>query len=173
MTGNIPVFRRRYTVIPLLSAVGAIVFIFESMIPQPVPWAKLGISNIAVILALYYYRFPEALSVSWLRVIIGGFFTGGILSPAFVFGITGGLFSAVSMAFALKLTGKKLSPVGISIIGASFHSLGQLTAAYLFFIHQSTIWNLFPYMIMASALTGSIVGFISINILKRTFHSEQ
>lgn len=172
MTKNIQLLQRKYTIIPLLSAVGAVVFIFEAMIPQPVPWAKLGISNIAVVLTLYYYRFPEALGVSWLRVIIGGFFTGGILSPAFFFGITGGLFSAVSMAFALKLTGKKLSPVGISIIGAAFHSLGQLSAAAIFFINQKTIWNLLPYMVLTSVFTGAVVGFISINILKRTFHSE-
>ena len=160
---------RRATVIPLLAAAGAVVFVFESMIPQPVPWAKLGISNIAVIIALYYYRFPEALAVSWLRVILGGFFTGGILSPAFMIGITGGLFSTVGMASGLKFFSRKLSPIGISIIGAAFHSVGQLFAAGLFFINNNNIWHLLPYMILTSVFTGAIIGFISIKILKRTY----
>jgi len=164
--------RRRLTIIPLLTAAGAIVFVFESMIPQPIPWAKLGLSNIAALMALYYFGFFEALAVSWLRVIIGGLFTGGLLSPAFVFGFTGGFFAVVMMSTAYFGMRNRFSPVGISVIGAVSHSIGQLAAAYFFFISHSGIWHLLPYMILTSILTGSVVGLIANEVLKRTIEIE-
>ena len=133
----------------------------------------MGLSNIAVLLALYYYGFPEALCVSWLRVLVGSLFTGTLFTPAFAFGMTGGLFAAAAMALALRWSNKLFSPVGISVIGASFHSLGQLTAAYLLFISHSAVWHLLPYMILTSVLTGGVVGFISIEVLERTMKNAQ
>lgn len=173
MNGMALIKPRRLTIIPLLSAVGAVVFIFEAMIPQPLPWAKLGLSNIAVLLALYYYGFPEALGVSWLRVLIGGLFTGGLLSPAFAFGVVGGGAAVGAMSLAAYLFKDRFSPVGISIIGAASHSLGQLTVAYLFFISHGVIWNLLPYMLLTSVITGAVVGFIGLRILERTLNRAQ
>ena len=159
--------KRRLTVIPLLTAAGAVVFVFESLIPQPLPWARLGLSNIVVLLALYYYGFREALAVSWLRVLVGGLFTGGLFSPAFIFGMTGGFFSAVVMAGARKTGKSRFSPIGISILGAAAHSVGQLAAAYLLFIGHKAIWNLLPYMLLTSIFTGGVVGVIGSEVLER------
>ena len=158
---------RRITILPMLAAGGTVIFVFESMIPQPLPWAKLGLSNIAILLAIYYFGFWEGLAVSWLKVIIGGLFTGGLLSPAFALGMTGGGFAVIAMISLKTVSEEKFSPVGISIAGAAAHSVGQLAAVNLLFIRQGFIWNLLPIMILTSIFTGAVVGFIGMDVLER------
>ena len=144
--------------IPLLAAGGAVVFAFESLVPQPVPWAKLGLSNIAALLALYMFGLREALAVTWLRVIIGGLFTGGLFSPGFALAFTGGGTAALGMWGAKSVFGEKLSPAGVSIAGAACHNTGQILAAYSLFIRHESIWSLLPVMLLTSVFTGAVVG---------------
>ena len=158
---------RRLTVIPMLAAAGAVIFVFESLIPQPFPWAKLGLSNIAVLLALYFFGFREALTVCCLRVVLGGLFTGGLLSPSFVFAITGGVSAAAAMWLVRASFNDKLSPAGVSIAGAAAHNIGQIAAAYFFFIHHSSVWKLLPVMLLTSIFTGTIVGLAGIIIIEQ------
>ena len=158
---------RRITILPMLAAGGAVIFVFESMIPQPLPWAKLGLSNIAVLLAIYYFGFWEGLTVSWLKVIIGGLFTGGLLSPGFALGMAGGGLAVIAMTSLRAGFGDRFSPVGISIAGAAGHSIGQLAAVNFFFIRQGFIWNLLPIMLLTSIFTGAVVGFIGREVLER------
>ena len=158
---------RRFTILPMLAAGGTVIFVFESMVPQPLPWAKLGLSNIAVLLAIYYFGLWEGLAVSWLKVTAGGLFTGGLFTPAFIFGIAGGGLAAAVMFFLQRYMGTKFSPVGVSIAGAAAHNAGQLAAAYIFFIRQASIWNLLPLMLLTSIFTGAIVGFVGMHVLER------
>ncbi len=147
---------RRLTIIPLLAAGGAVMFAFETLIPQPVPWAKLGLSNIAGLLALYVFGFKEALAVTWLRVIIAGLFTGGLFSPGFALAFTGGGAAMIGM-WGAKVS-RWFSPAGVSISGAACHNIGQIAAAYLLFIRQESLWHLLPVMLITSVFTGALVG---------------
>ena len=158
--------RRRITAIPLLTAAGAVIFVFEAMIPTPLPWAKLGLSNIAVLIALCYWGFSEGLIVSWMRVIVGGLFTGSLFSPAFALGICGGLCAVAVMWLLAKYFHRQFSLVGISIAGASAHNTGQLGAAKIIFIQHSGIWNLLPIMLVTAVFTGALVGFTAFFVLK-------
>jgi len=158
---------KRLTIIPMLIAAGSVIFIFESMIPAPLPWAKLGLSNLVVLLAVYYYGLIESITVSWLRIVIGGLFTGSLFSPAFALGFCGGTLAVLSMWSARKLFGDRFSAVGISIIGAVFHNIGQLSVAHFLLIKHSSIWNFLPIMIMGSLVTGAVVGFVACLILER------
>ena len=167
MSGVIFLKPRRLTIIPMLVAAGSVIFIFESMIPAPLPWAKLGLSNLVVLLAVYYYGLIESITVSWLRIIIGGLFTGSLFSPAFALGFSGGTLAVLSMWSARKLFRDRFSPVGISIIGAVFHNIGQLSAAHFILIKHASIWHFMPIMIMGSLVTGGVVGFIACLVLER------
>lgn len=167
MSDNILSMRRRLTSLPLLTAAGAVIFIFEAMIPAPLPWVKLGLSNVVVVLALYRFGLLEALTVSLLRILVGGLFTGSLFSPAFLFSVSGGLTSVLAMWILLRIGKNKFSPVGISLTGAVFHSFGQLTAARYLFIQHPGIWNLLPLMVTTSVITGTFIGFMALIIMER------
>jgi heptaprenyl diphosphate synthase len=167
MNAVISLRARRITIVPLLTAAGTVIFIFESLIPQPLPWAKLGLSNIAVLLTLYYFNFVEALAVSWLRVIIGGLFTGSLFSPSFAFGFVGGACAVSMMWMGKRFFQKKFSPVGLSIMGAAAHNIGQLTIAQTLFVQQTVIWKLLPIMLTFSVFSGALTGLIAFEVLEK------
>jgi heptaprenyl diphosphate synthase len=127
---------------------------------------KLGLSNVATLMALGLFGFWEGLAVSWMRVLIGGLFTGGVLTPAFTFGILGGSLAVITM-WALKKAGGRFSLVGISIAGATAHNIGQLLAAQTIYIHHSGIWNLLPFMTLTAIFTGGLTGLITIEVFRR------
>ena len=158
---------RRLTIIPLLAAGGAVVFVFESLIPQPLPFARLGLSNIAPMLALYLFGFPEALTVGWLRVIVGGMFSGSLFSPAFALSFSGSGIAVLAMYAGLKLAGDRFSPVGISVLGAVGHNITQVAVAKFMFIGHIMIWDLLPFMLLFAAVTGTVVGFVAWEVLNR------
>jgi len=163
---------RRLTYIPLLSAAGAVVFIFESLVPMPIPWVKLGLSNIAVLLAVYYFGLAEALAVSLLRLIAGALFLGALFTPAFVFGLCGGLLAVLTMWLLKWLLRSKVSPLGISVAGSAAHNFGQLAAARYFFIGNISLWNLLPFMILTAVGTGIITGLAAYILLERFVPKE-
>ena len=59
--------------------------ICESLIPVfvTVPGMKLGLANLAVVLALYLYGGREAAAVSAVRIVLNAFLFGSLFSLAF------------------------------------------------------------------------------------------
>lgn len=163
------IFRRRMTSISLLSAAGAVVFIFEAFIPSPLPWMKLGLSNIAVLLAIYYFGILEGIAVSLLRLTAGSLFTGTLFSPGFIFGLGGGVFSVLTMWGLKNIDRRLISPVGISIGGSAGHTFGQLIIANILFIRNSSVWHLLPLMTIISVFTGALTGMAALVLIERVF----
>lgn len=144
----------------------AIIFsILESMIPinHMIPGIKLGCANIILVLVLYQYGIREALAIAVLRVILMGILRTGLFSVTFFFSLFGTLFSVTSMYLTKKT---HLSVIGVSIVGAIFHSIGQLLAAMLF-LHLHMLIYYLPWMILGSIVTGMIIGYLSQYLLKQ------
>ena len=69
----------------LLAAAAVAAYVFESLLPSPVPWARIGLSNVFVVTALFAFGTSDAFLVNLVRVIAGNLLMGFIFSPAFVF----------------------------------------------------------------------------------------
>ena len=67
----------------LIATGGLVLFLFESLIPRPLPWLKPGLANIATLYALQKFGLRESLSVTLLRICVGGIILGTFLNPAF------------------------------------------------------------------------------------------
>ena len=92
-----------------------------------------------------------------------GILRTGLFSITFTFSLAGALLSVVAMFLAKKYT--KLSIVGVSIVGAIFHSIGEIVIAMLFLSNTNIVYYL-PILLVVSLLTGSLVGIITDKILK-------
>ena len=55
----------------LLAAAASILFILESLAPRPLPWMRLGLGNLPVLIALLAYGPGPALSVSMVKLFLG------------------------------------------------------------------------------------------------------
>jgi len=72
---------RDLTRLGLLGSVALVLFVLESLAPRPLPWMKLGLGNIGVLLALLVYGFAAALCISLLKLVVGGLLSGGLGGP--------------------------------------------------------------------------------------------
>ncbi|MDU2115784.1 MAG: Gx transporter family protein [Peptoniphilus lacydonensis] len=158
---------RKLIYLSLLSAIGIVLGLFESVIPIPVaiPGARLGLSNIVVLVTIVAIGYKEGFFVSIFKTIILGIVTGVVSS--FFFSIGGAILSSISMILAHKFLRKYLSLIGISEIGSFFHNLGQVLVA-CFIMKTTTILAYLPLLVILGIFTGYFVGLASIYIVDNT-----
>jgi|WetSurMetagenome_2_1015567.scaffolds.fasta_scaffold00008_13 heptaprenyl diphosphate synthase len=123
------------------------------------PWLKPGLANIVTILWIVEFGGIDAVLYSLLRSWIVGFYFGfSFLTMSL--SLCGGVLATVAMAVAWRVTGKNrlLGTVGLGIIGALFHNLGQLLAVYALMSENMHLFYQVPVMLAASVVFGGIVG---------------
>ncbi|HMD69410.1 MAG TPA: Gx transporter family protein [Chitinivibrionales bacterium] len=123
------------------------------------PWLKPGLANVITILWIVEFGGVDALAYSLLRIWIVGFYFGfSFLTMSLA--LSGGVLATCAMALAWRLTGKNrlLGTVGLGIIGALFHNVGQLCAVYYLMSANIHLFYQVPVMLAASILFGGIVG---------------
>lgn len=143
--------------ISLLVAQGLVLYMIERMIPVPFisPGAKLGLANIITVVAIYLLTLKDAFSIVLLRVILATLI-GGNLS-GFFYSLSGGILSLFAMYIVFKLGKDNISIIGISIIGAVFHNIGQIIIAATV-IQNIKIAAYLPILLVAGVGTGIFVG---------------
>lgn len=151
----------------LLSAIGIVVGLFESMIPLAVaiPGARLGLSNIVVLVTIVSIGYKEGFFVAIFKTILLGLVTGSISSLFFSMG--GAILSSVSMILVHKFLKKHLSLIGISEIGSFFHNLGQVLVASLI-MKTTAIFAYLPILVILGIFTGFFVGLSAIYVVDNT-----
>jgi heptaprenyl diphosphate synthase len=151
---------RRLTRIGLLAAAAVVLFVFEGLAPRPLPWMKLGLGNLPVMLALMGYGPLAALAVSVLKLFIGGLLSGSLANPAFFIGAGAGMCSWLVMSVARALGKSIFSAVGLGIWGALTHQLAQLALAYIY-IGQWGMWTLLPVALLGGLISGILIGLLA------------
>ncbi|WP_262122466.1 MULTISPECIES: Gx transporter family protein [unclassified Anaerococcus] len=152
---------KKVTNIALLTAMALAISLIEHMIPIPVPipGAKLGFSNMIILLTLYFYGMKSALLVGVLKSFLLMLITGSV--TAFFYSFAGAILASLAMGLSLKLLNRFSSFVGISEIGAFFHNLGQILVAAIF-MGNIKMLIYFPALVMMGVFTSFFVG-LSVN----------
>jgi heptaprenyl diphosphate synthase len=161
-------FRPQYlTRTALLAGFGLVMFLFESILPRPLPWAKPGLANIATLLALYWLGAAGAWAVTLLRVLLGSFFIGSFLNPGFWLSLAGGLSAVATMTLIKKYAPTQFSIIGISLAGALAHVLAQTAVAGWLIVRRPEIVYLLPAMLWPALFAGLLVGLAALFLLER------
>ena len=149
-----------YINLSLLLALSLAISLIESTVPMPVPipGARLGFSNIIILLSICLYDFKKALCVSVLKSFLLVLITGSVMS--FFYSFVGAIFSTTAMYFSLKKVNDDFSLIGVSEIGAFFHNLGQIIVA-IFFMQNIKMFYYFPVLVFIGIFTGFFVGLSS------------
>jgi len=135
------------------------VSLLERMIPLSfsLPGLRLGLANVAVLLALYLFPWPRALLLVLLKCLMAAIFGG---SPAALFYSLGGsLLSFAVMLLLLKLLREHISPLGLSIAGAACHNTGQILVACALLQSWAVLVYL-PLLLIFGLGTGAVIGFL-------------
>ena len=104
----------------------------------------------------------EAIIVNLLRIILSGFMFGNPFS--IIYSLGGALVSFAVMLILYK--SRLFSLTGISMAGGFSHNMGQLMVCAVFLSSKYVFWYA-PWLMAAGIITGTLVGILSVEILKR------
>jgi len=157
------------TQLSLLIALGLILFLFESLMPRPLPWLKPGLAHVATLVALYILGIRAAFVVVVLRILVGSIILGTLFNPAFLLSFCGGVAATFFMVLLKQFFSAYFSIFGISIGGAVVHNMTQLILVEKIIVRRLEIFYLIPIMIISSVVTGFIVAALSYFLIDRIF----
>lgn len=144
--------------IAYLSAITLLLSYAEMLLPKFVPFFRLGLGNIAILLALNL-PFPELILLSIIKSIAASMMNGTLLSPFFIISISQSILSAVFMWAFFKIKKNWLSIYGISLIGSATSAFVQIELSALY-LGKSTFALLGP-MLIFSIISAAITAFLS------------
>ncbi len=159
---------KKMTMLAVLTALASALFAIECIIPNPIPFVRLGLANTLSMLALLWWGWREGVVVLLLRVFIGALITGRFMQPVFFLSLAGGFAAVIVMALLTSFTGRFFSIIGISVLGAIVKNGVQLAVAGLIFTRHSAIWGLLPMFLLSALISGIFIGLIVELINRRT-----
>ncbi len=162
---------RRICTDALFIAAAMMLSYLEFLIPLrtmiPLPGFKLGLANIATLAVFVLISKKDAAVVLVLRVALMGLLFGSAVS--LLFSASGALLSYLSLLLASRFL-RRCSYIGVSVLCAVFHNVGQILAATCLF-GSEIILSYLPVLFIAALISGSITGLLlnlSVNRLERS-----
>lgn len=154
---------RRVATTPLerLVALAAALCLFlssiEYLIPKPLPFLRVGLANLPLLIALDLFPVPQYLLLLGLKIVGQSLIQGTLFSFVFLLSLVGSLASGLLMLAARRLFGSSISLIGTSILGALASNLSQLTLArYLVF--GAGAWLVAPPFLVIGLVTSAVLG---------------
>ena len=154
---------RKLTTCGLLSALALLSFMLESLFPPLfIPGARLGVSNVFILLSAIFLGSPYAVFTFLVKTILGSVFAGNISS--LLYSLPAG---AISLAIELVLLNKTkaFSVPAISMLGALLNNILQNVTFCLI----TNVWGFMaysPYLALIGVVSGSFVGFVVYLVVK-------
>lgn len=144
---------KKLTLSAILIALALVLSYIERFIPLemlfPLPGVKLGLANTVTLFSLFMLDIPCTICILIVRCVMGAVFSGSITGLAF--SLAGGLLSMAVMIPASRAP--HLSVFGVSVLGASAHSCGQILIAMLL-MGSVQVAAYLPYLIVISVFCG-------------------
>lgn len=139
----------------LIFATAIVLAVVENMLPPlplAVPGVKFGLSNIAVMYALFFLGKKQAYTIAILKSAFVFITRGGI---AALLSLTGGILSITVMLLLVMLFREKITYMVISIFGAVFHNVGQFIVIAIIYTGMS-LWAYLPVLIISGLVAGVV-----------------
>jgi heptaprenyl diphosphate synthase len=129
----------------------------EYLIPKPLPFLRLGLANLPLLIGLRFFEPADLILVLFLKVLGQGLMNGTLTSYVFLFSLTGSVVSVFMMTLVYRFGGRYVSLVGVSLSGALGSSLAQTFMAVLF-IFGDTARIIAPFSIGSGLVSGFLLG---------------
>jgi heptaprenyl diphosphate synthase len=137
----------------MIFAAAIVLAIVENTLPAlpiAVPGVKFGLSNIAVMYALFFLGRKQAYTIAVLKAAFV-FITRGAIAALLSF--SGGVLSITVMILLMALFKERISYLVISIFGAVFHNVGQFIVITVIYTGMN-IWAYFPVLLISGLIAG-------------------
>ena len=156
--------------VALLGIFGALALVLsflEGMLVPDIPFlpvgAKPGLSNIITMYIAGTMGFPGAIYITMLKALFALITRGA--TGAFM-SFSGGLLSTTAVCLLIKYQGRLFSYLGLGIIGAVMHNLGQLVSACIV-SGTFALMNYGKYLLIFALITGAVTGSVLLVLMPR------
>lgn len=129
----------------------------EYLIPKPLPFLRLGLANLPLLLILQSIDYPSYFFILLLKAIGQGMVSGTLFSYLFLISLAGTMSSGYAMKLLKSLLKERVSLIGISVVGAFVSNLSQLQVAS-WIVYGPAIWVAAPLMLGLGMITSIILG---------------
>ena len=120
----------------LAAFLGALAFFLstvEYMLPRPVPFMRLGLANLPILIAVDLLPFGAYIALALVKVVGMSVLTGSLFSYVALFSLAGTLASALVMRGLRAVAGPRvLSYIGLCVAGAIASNMVQVLLARFF-----------------------------------------
>ena len=153
--------------IAMLAAVSIFLSSIEYVIPKPLPFMKLGLANLPILVALTILDIRSILILVALKVVGQGIVHGTLFSYVFLFSAAGSVTSALVMIGVHRLCGRRISLIGVSILGALASNLAQITSAR-FIVFGESAWLIAPPFLITGTISSALLGAFARRFVSRS-----
>lgn len=129
----------------------------EYAIPKPIPFMRLGIANMGIMLSLYVLPIRQVLFLTLIKVFLQALISGTFFSYIFVFSLIGSFSSVFAMLFCKYIFKYKISFLGICLSGALANNLSQILLSYLMIFKSSTSF-IAPILLISGFISSIVLG---------------
>ncbi len=151
---------KKNNLIAMLAAIALFLSSIEYIIPKPLPFMRLGLANLPLLIGLETLALPAFLLLVLLKVLGQALIMGTLFSHIFILSFCGSFASALVMLLIKKIAGPRISLIGLSIFGAlASNGLQLLIAALLFFGRQTRL--LAPPFLLVGTISSAFLGFLA------------
>ena len=142
----------------MLTAAMLVLGYIEYILPitTAIPGVKLGLSNTVLIYGVYAFTPQIVLLLMLVKTLISGLLFGGV--SAMMYALAGGLLSVGGMLLLRKLPG--IGVVGVSVVGAVLHNIGQVILAMWIFQTNKLLYYM-AVLILAAVIMGCTTGIVA------------
>lgn len=149
---------RQRVFMALFIALAVGVHTFEALLPNPLPWFRIGLANILALTALCLYGVRAMWILNLTRIFAGSLLLGNLFGPGFMLSLSGGVGACLMMTLGAVFLGRWIGPVGLSVLGATGHVSAQVVTAWLVVVQHAAIGYLLPPLILFALISGVISG---------------
>ena len=153
--------------LPFLAALCLFLAAVEYAIPKPLPFLRLGLANLPVIIALFIMPTRDIYKLILLKIMGQALITGTLFSYIFLFSAAGSLASGLTMLGVHRILRNRISCIGLSLAGAAANNIAQLIVAHLILFGSATRY-IAPILLISGAVTGLILGIFTQMFIERS-----
>jgi heptaprenyl diphosphate synthase len=157
----------RKDLIAFLAGFALFLSLLEYLIPKPVPFLRLGLANIPLMIGLFLLSPGELCLLALLKVVGQGMVGGTLLSYVFLFSLVGTSASVLIMLTLKQVAKQHISLIGLGIAGALASNICQLGMGVLFLFGPESM-VLAPLFLTTGLVSGFLLGGMTAYFIKHS-----
>lgn len=152
--------------VSILASLSILLGIIENLFPLPIPFIRLGLSNIPIVVGIYILELRYLILLGSIKSLVTAIFSTGFIFRIII-AFPSIIVTIIIMFYYHKITKKFSSAISTSVLGSVTNITMQFIIIKLTIIKNLAFLKILPYFILISILTGFFVGIISNNILNK------